>query len=241
MKYLILSLIFSVSSFASLKNLHNGLKYKTDFGYCPSRSAGELTLILTREFEKNHSLKDVKAKINSEKLVEKYYLSKYRLNYDPIKKSLKVILDCAEPVMRAQIYKNFGAENYQAVLGNDGKFYDAQYEELLRKEGVLTGVLPILAIPFEEIEGDVQKRISKIMNNFDQDLKRHLSELILSSKREITMVFSYNGKPLSIFLGKEDWETKVIKAEKILGYMESKNKFPSVVNLTNLKKVVVKF
>lgn len=241
MKYLILVFIFSLSSFASLKNLETSTRYKTDFGYCPARSAGELTLILTKEFEKTRSLKDVKNFINKEKLVEKYYLSKYKVKYDPIKKVLKIQLDCPEPVMRAQIYKNYGTENYQAVLGNDGRFYDSHYEELLRREGVLTYALPILAIPFEELEGDSQKKISKIMNNFDRDLKRHLSEMILSSKKEITMVFSYNGKPVSIFLGKDDWDTKLIKTEKILGYMESKNRYPSVVNLTNLKKVVVKF
>jgi hypothetical protein len=42
-------------------------------------------------------------------------------------------------------------------------------------------------------------------------------------------------------LGGDLWEEKILKLQKLLIYMEAKKKVPSVINLMNVKKVVVKF
>jgi hypothetical protein len=42
-------------------------------------------------------------------------------------------------------------------------------------------------------------------------------------------------------MGLDEWEEKVAKLDKIVNYMELKEKIPAVINLTNSKKVVVKF
>ncbi len=78
------------------------INYRTSFGECPSKSSGMLTLILMKEFEKSHSLKDVKEKILHEKLDEKYFLSDYRISYNPVIKTLRIRLVCPEPLAKVQ-------------------------------------------------------------------------------------------------------------------------------------------
>ncbi|MFZ4712979.1 MAG: cell division protein FtsQ/DivIB [Bacteriovoracaceae bacterium] len=237
-----LSLLFAFPSFAA-KNflMRRNLNYQTNFGECAPRIAGDLSLILVKEFEKNHSLKEVKEKILSEKLVEKYYLAGYKIDYDPLSRSLKFDFECSLPLMKVQIYKGPNSQSYTAVLGTDGKLYDPGYEELMRKEGILSAPLPILAFPIEEMDKSLQFEVAGLVAKIPPDLRRNLSEVIVGAKKDLTMIFSYQGKPTSIFLGEEEWANKVVKVQKILNYMESKNKYPTVVNLTNLKKVVVKF
>jgi hypothetical protein len=49
------------------------------------------------------------------------------------------------------------------------------------------------------------------------------------------------GRTTSVFLGMDLWETKLEKLTKIISYVEKSQKYPSTINLTNAKKVVVKF
>lgn len=44
--------------------IENKIKYKTYFGSCPSKIGGKLTLELTSEFEKTHSMKKNKRENN---------------------------------------------------------------------------------------------------------------------------------------------------------------------------------
>lgn len=78
------------------KFTQKNVNYRTYFGECPSKSSGMLTLILMKEFEKDHSLKDVKEKIINEKLDEKYFLSDYRISYNPVIKTLRINFECPE-------------------------------------------------------------------------------------------------------------------------------------------------
>jgi hypothetical protein len=55
------------------------------------------------------------------------------------------------------------------------------------------------------------------------------------------MIFSINRKPSSAFLGSDYWSEKVEKLTKVIDFMKKKKKIPSVINLTNSKKIVVKF
>jgi hypothetical protein len=234
--------LISLSSFAA-KNflMRKNLNYQTNFGECAPRVAGDLSLLLVKEFEKHHSLKEVKEKILNDKLVDKYFLASYKINYDPLSRSLKFDFECSPPLLKVQIYKGPNSQSYTAVMGTDGKLYDPAYEELMRKEGKLDAPLPLLAFPLEDMEKELQYKIAELVGRLSPDFRRNLSEVIVGAKKDLTMIFSYQGKPTSIFMGEGEWDNKVSKVQKILNYMESKNKYPSVVNLTNLKKVVVKF
>ena len=69
----VLSLITAVSAFASMSDsfTQNEIKYRSYFGECPSKSSGDFAMIIMKEFEKKHSLKDVKERILNEKLDER--------------------------------------------------------------------------------------------------------------------------------------------------------------------------
>ena len=76
---------------------------------------------------------------------------------------------------------------------------------------------------------------------FDHSFKDSLSEIILDDDKKLTMIFSINRRPSSAFLGSDFWNQKVEKLAKVIEYMKKKNTIPAVINLTNSKKIVVKF
>ena len=211
------------------------------FGQCPSKVVGRLTLTLIKEFEKNRSLLDVKKKIVDEKLEEKYYLSSYKIDYDPLQKMIKFQYDCPKALMKVQIYKKDGDEFYTAILVDNGKLYDPTYEVLLRAEKKILKELPHMAIPASLINSKVHKKLTSLLNDLGSPFLKRVSEVILSEKEELTIILSIGRKPSSAFLGKDYWTEKVEKLNGIVDYMAKKKTIPSVINLTNSKKVVVKF
>lgn len=217
------------------------LKYRTSFGKCPSRAAGTLTLQLVKAFERNQSLRDVKIKIVKEKLNEKHFLSDYKVQYNPHKKILHFKFDCPEPLMKVQVYKSNGLESYDAILVDNGLLFDPTYEVLLRGEKKLTHDLPFLALPVGDMDKKVQNQITKIVKKMPKKFRLKLSEVILNDSKELTIILSVKGHPSSVFLGNKEWGDKVVKLQKIVKYMETNGKVPAIINLTNLKKVVVKF
>jgi hypothetical protein len=239
---LILSTIVlaSVESQSKREGSNNDVKYRTSFGHCPTRSVGTLTLKLVKTFEAKNSLRDVKELLVNEKLIPKYFISWYRIQYDPMRKFLQLDFDCPEPLMRAQVYKN-GQESYDAILVDNGELYDPTYETLLRTEQKLKGDLPFLALPVGELDAAAQHRITELVKSMDNTLRRKLSEVILSEDNELTIILSVQNRPTSVFVGNSDWMEKTVKLQKIIDYMESHNKIPAIINLINTKKVVVKF
>ena len=217
------------------------LKYKTYFGSCPSRSAGTLTLKLVDTFEKSKSLRDVKLKIVKEKLNEKHFISDYKISYNPIKKKLNFSFDCPKPLMKVQIYKENGLDSYEAILVDNGQLYDPTYEVLLRSEKKLDSALPFLAIPVGDMDESIQKEITHIVSKMGDKFRKKISEVILNENGDLTVILSLRGSPSSVFLGKNEWNNKVTKLKKIVSYMEKRRKIPVIINLTNSKKVVVKF
>lgn len=217
------------------------VKYKTQFNGCPSSAVGKLTLELVKEFDKTQSLLSLKSLIVKNNLEEKYFLSEYKINYDPSSKSLKFVFDCPKPVMKAQIYKKNGEEHYTAILVDTGKFVDPTYEVLLRAEKKLKGNLPSLAYPVSMVNDDSIKTITNLVQKFNGEFKNKLSEVILNEDKSLTMIFSINRKPSSAFLGNDYWSEKVEKLTKVIDFMKKKKKIPAVINLTNSKKIVVKF
>ena len=241
--YLVLILFFQVSTCLGSvkeKSLRN-VKYRTFFGKCPSRVAGSLTLNLVKEFEKRRLLSDVKKKILKNKLVLKHFLSSYEIKFNPLKKFLKIKLDCPLPLMKVQIYKRDGQNSYDALLVDNGKLFDPTYEEILRNDNKLQYGLPSLAIPVERANKKVQNELVKIIHAMDLDFRKKLSEVILGSHGALTIILSLKGRPTSAFLGKELWTEKTLKLQKIIKFLGEKQKTPSIINLTNSKKVVVKF
>lgn len=239
----ILVALFSTYVFAgrAKKSLVNRIQYKTFFDKCPSQLGGKLTLILTREFEKNNSLKDVKEKIISEKLDEKYFLSNYKIQFDPVKEKLKFHFECPEALMKVQIYKKNGDEFYTAILVDSGKLVDPTYEVLLRSEKKIKGKLPELALPVNALDDNTHLEVTDLVSRLDSSFRRKISEVIVSENRELTIILSINRRPSSVFLGKDYWSEKVEKLVKVVDYMKAKKSVPAIINLTNSKKIVVKF
>ena len=217
------------------------LSYRSNLGKCPTRPAGTMALQVVKAFEQSHSLRDVKTKILSEKWSDKYFVSDYKIQYDPYSKVLNLNFNCPEPLMKVQVYRNGGADNYEAILVDNGQLYDPTYEALLRSEKKLTHNLPYLALPVGEMEDKVQSDVTNLVKDMRPELRRKLSEVILNENKELTIILSVNGHPSSVFLGPDEWNDKILKLDKIVNYMELKEKIPAVINLTNSKKVVVKF
>lgn len=217
------------------------INYRTYFGECPSKSSGMLTLILMKEFEKSGSLKDVKEKILDEKLDEKYFLSDYRISYNPVIKTLKVQLECPEPLAKVQVYKANGEEHYSAILGDNARMYEPQYENLMKAEKRLNHNLPLLAITTEQLEGNAPTDLAIFIKKMELDLRKQVSEIILSKNNDLTIIFALGGKATSVFMGADLWEEKLMKLTKVVGYVSKNKRFPSSINLVNSKKVVVKF
>jgi hypothetical protein len=215
--------------------------YRTYFGDCPSRSSGMLTLILMKEFEKSRSLKDVKEKILSEKLDEKYFLSDYRISYNPVIRTLKINFECPEPLAKIQVYKPNGDEHYSAILADNARIYEPQYENLVRAEKRLAYNLPLLAISMDQLEGSAPTDLASFIKKMEVGLRKQISEIIVSKNNELTIIFALGGKATSVFMGPDLWEEKLPKLAKIVGYVGKNKRYPNSINLVNSKKVVVKF
>ena len=217
------------------------LKYQTSFGKCPKKTTGVLTLKLIKVFEGGRSLRDVKKAIINDRLVQRHFLSEYDIRYDPVGKLLKFSFDCPVPLMKVQIYKKNGLNSYEAILVSGGELYDPTYEVVLRSEQMMTKQLPFLALPLEDSSEKLRAGIAELVKGLGQDLSKKLSEVILSEEGELTIILSLKGVPSSVFLGSRDWERKVEKLERIVDYMEKRDRKPLVINLTNADRVIVKF
>ncbi len=217
------------------------VKYRSYIGECPSKSSGMFGIIVMKEFEKNHSLKDVKEKILKEKLDEKFFLSDYRISYNPVIKTLKIRLTCPEPLAKVQVYKSNGEEHYSAILGDNSKLYEPQYENLMKVEKKIRQNLPLLALTMKQIEQDAPTDLARFIKAMDPDLRRTISEMFLNKNNDLTIVFSLGGKATSVFMGADLWEEKLTKLSKIVGFVKESKRYPSSINLVNAKKVVVKF
>jgi hypothetical protein len=239
----VLSLITAVSAFASMSDsfTQKEIKYRSYFGECPSKSSGDFAMIIMKEFEKKHSLKDVKERILNEKLDEKHYLSNYRISYNPVIKSLRINLECPEPLAKVQVYKVNGEEHYSAILGSNAKLYEPGYENLMKAEKKLNYNLPLLAISIGQIDSDAPTALASFIKLMDGDLRKQISEIILSKTNDLTIVFALGGKATSVFMGADLWEEKLTKLAKVVGYVSKNKRYPTSINLVNAKKVVVKF
>jgi hypothetical protein len=202
------------------------INYKTSFGNCPSRTAGALTLAMVKIFEEKKSLKSLKENIIQEKLMEKYYLSDYRVSYDPLEKLLRLNFECPRPLMKVQIYKNNGVDSYEAILVDNAQLFETSYLTVLKEENKLKKNIPSLALPVGNFEIETRRSIASLVNNMEENLKKNLSELILNELNELTIILSIGERPSSVFIGPEDWDLKISKLEKIIiAIICQKNRF----------------
>lgn len=245
MRLLLLVLILSFSS-TVWSNVpesftQKDIKYRSYFGECPAKSSGMLALVIMKEFEKNRSLKDVKERMLKEKLDEKFFLSDYRISYNPAIKTLRINLECPQPLAKVQVYKSNGAEHFSAILGANAKLYEPQYENLMKAEKKINYNLPLLAMSMEQLDGDAPTNLATFIKLMEPELQRQISEIILNKNNELTIVFALGRKATSVFMGADLWEEKLTKLNKIVGYVSESKRYPSSINLVNAKKVVVKF
>jgi hypothetical protein len=119
--------------------------------------------------------------------------------------------------------------------------YEPQYENLMRAEKKLIYPLPLMAISMDLLEGNAPTDLAIFIKKIDIDLRKQISEIILSKNSELTIIFALGGKATSVFMGADLWEEKLSKLTKIVGYVGKNNRFPTSINLVNSKKVVVKF
>lgn len=194
-----------------------------------------------KEFEKAKSLRDVKEKILNEKLDEKYFLSNYRISYNPVIKTLRINFECPEPLAKVQVYKPNGEEHYSAILGDNARMYEPQYENLMKAEKRLTHHLPLLAISMNQLEGNAPTDLANFIKKMEVDMRKQVSEIIVSKNNDLTIIFALGGKATSVFMGADLWEEKLTKLAKIVGYVGKNKRYPTSINLVNSKKVVVKF
>ncbi len=231
----------TASASAPMEFSQRDLRYQTTFGECPARPAGILSILVMKEFERTRSLKAVKEKFLSEKWEEKFYLSHYHVGYNPVARTVRLRFDCPRPLARVQVYKNDGKEHYSAILGENGKLLDPSYEGVLKAEKRLKADLPSLAIPVKLLEGEAHESFTRLALQIAPEVREKISEIIINDNGELTMIFSLGGRATSVFMGTELWEDKLVKLVKVVSYVEKTGKFPSVINITNAKKVVVKF
>src|SRR5690606_5047571 len=129
----ILCILFPMLSYSAV-NVPERVKYRTYIGYCPSKSGGELSLLLMDKFNETHSLQAVKELIIEDKLDSRYFLSEYKVQFDPLQNLMKIDINCPKAVMKVQITRESGDEFYTAILADNGKLLDPNYEVLLRGE-----------------------------------------------------------------------------------------------------------
>src|SRR5690606_4625542 len=141
-----------------------------------------------------------------EKLDEKYFLSDYRISYNPVIKTLSVHLECPEPLAKVQVYKPNGQEHYSAILGDNAKLYEPQYENLMKAEKRLNIQLPLLAISMEQLEQAAPMDLARFIKIMNLDLRSQISEIIISKNNELTIIFGLGRKATSVFMGADLWE-----------------------------------
>lgn len=218
------------------------IQYQSFAGTCPAKSSALMFLAVMKEFEKNNSLKDVKERILNEKLDEKYFLSSYRVKFNPIRKLVKIYLECPIPLAKIHVYKSNGEEHYTAILGNNKKLYEPQFEILLKAEKKLNYDLPLIALKSDQVQSENINLLTDFIRQVKINTRQKISEIILNKNKELTVVFSLGGaSATSVFFGTEFWDVKISKLEKFLSYVSKNKRFPTSINLVNAKKVIVKF
>lgn len=230
--------MFGLSSASAFSKEVN---YKIKNYSCPTKAVGDLTLRLMDIFERDHSLKDLKISITKNAYKRKYFLQNYEINFNPIEGKILFTYYCPKPLMKIEIFDSLGIKTFGGTLVSTGEVYKESFLKLLKKESKKELDIPYLSIPHDKVDTELTKRIAKLYLSLEDKNKGKISEIILNPNNELTFILNSSNRVASAFFGLENWSEKVDKLEKILNHFNSSGKLPSLVNLTNSKKVVVKF
>jgi hypothetical protein len=213
------------------------LSYKVAFGRCPVQTTGPFIKGLVEVFKKDASLFEIKKEFEKLENKQKYFYNSYRAHYLPFENILTLKVDCPRPLMRLEVFEN-NKVKYEAIVSESGEMIDPNYENMLRNENLLKTILPTLSLNTTEIQPDIVKMAISFYKLIDD--QKHLSE-ISYGKDGWVGIFSYDYRPILIWLGKDDIEDKLRNLNKILHFFSVSNNFPFFINMTNAEKIVVKF
>lgn len=230
-----------ILSYPTQAAISEKVKYKTSFNNCPSRSAGKFAMRILKTFERERSLYDVKSDIKDNFLTDKHFIKNYSIKLNPMENTIDIDLSCPKPLLRVVLMDSEAEGEFQSVLVEDGNLFDPTYETLLLGEKKINSALPTLAISKNDLNDEIRKNISELIQIFGFENHNKISEVIFDKGEVLTFILSLNKKPVSVFMGTGNFEEKTRKLRRLIGYVESNQKQPTVINLVNLKKVVVKF
>ena len=217
-------------------------QYRSKNNHCPNKSINDLNFLLIGEYEKTKSLLDLKKKILKDRLKEKYFINDYKISYQFATQSLLFEYTCSRALLKAEVMREGSlGKSYSAILTENGKLLDPSYEVVLRAENKIEKDLPDFVLPISLSQSKVPKEVAQLVATLGEEQKKSLAEVIVDDKKELTMIFSILDRPASVFLGQYRWKKKIKKLNDILAFMKKKKTVPSVINMTNDKKVVVKF
>lgn len=237
----ILTLTIIIFSLNLAQAQSDRIQYKTIMGSCPNKSSTEFSLLLIEKFSENRDLYQLKKLIIKEKLDSKYFLSFYEIKYDPLQKFLKINLDCSKPILKVHITRKTGENFYTSLLTEDGKLLDPNYEVVLKSEKMLKEKLPSLVVPISFIDDNKISNFVSIVEKMPSTMKNEISEMVVNSDLEFTIIMSIKNRATTVFMGTSMWDEKIEKLIQMIGYMKEENKIPTVINMLNIKKIVVKF
>ena len=217
------------------------LTKKTSWRGCPSQTAGKMVISLVKEFDDKGSLYYLNKKIVEEGLQKKYFVHHYDIKFDPIRNELSFRLECPKALVRVSAIGEKGTVVSSSILTDSGDLYDPTYELLLKSEKILKSDLPNLAIPYEILNKSYKDKLTDFFLSLNNQTRNLISEIILDQKGKMTLILSNKRRPTSVFFGVGNWSEKRMKLSKMIDYLIDRKGLPKTINLTNTKKVVVKF
>jgi len=215
-------------------------QYVLNFNSCPMKSSGDLAILLAKEFDGTGSLYKLKKKIIDERYKEIYFLSDYKIDYNPITKKLYFEFNCPGLIAKIQITKE-GGGSFVGSLVDTGDVLDPHYEVLLKREKIMNTPIPYFAISLKNLSQQKHLGVVKLLKQMHPKMYQQISEVILNDEEELTLILKSKTKATTVLFGKEYWDDKISKLIKIQEHFSQKEKMPSIVNLTSNKKVVVRF
>jgi hypothetical protein len=158
-------------------------------------------------------------------------------------------MNCSRPLFRVH-FKNNDLEIFEKTLAEDGHLYGPHYEYLyyhdrnVNKKNRTHNKVDLSYLTIAEKHRENKKFFSEIKNLFQLQqyfFKRYVSEVIFDDDDMLTFVLRHSGGSSVVYFGKNLWVDKLQALKSIMTTFEKKNVLPHLLDLTDLKKVVVKF
>ncbi len=214
-----------------------------EVSHCPIRTGTKFKSFVTLSFSKKPSLWDLKKEIIESSMDKNLFISKYEIDYSPMYKKIDIKIECPRPFMKLQVYKNSQNKNSlqsSSILVEGGMLYDTTYEAFLREDKKLLSDL-VYFNSDKELSKEYLVNVISFYKKLPFNFKDRISEFFVNSEGDLIVILSVELKPVSILFGLDNWSEKLNSALRVLNSLERKNKVPRMMNLSNPKKVIVKF